>query len=127
MNGNQPIARPPPSDRLAVSMPPGLSRRESAEKVSSNAFWMMMDSPKVTRIGGRIPRPSRRLRINAWSAYPSAAMSGTTSNRTRNGLTPRASTATTASNAARMLRSPWARLTIRITPKMRERPVAKSA
>ena len=62
MKGNQPMASPPPSARLAVSMPPGFSRRESAEKVSSSTFWMMMESPNVTRIGGRMPRPSRRLR-----------------------------------------------------------------
>ena len=68
MNGNQPMARPPPSDRLAVSMPPGFSRRESAEKVSSSAFWMMMENPNVTRIGGRMPRPRRRLRTSIWSA-----------------------------------------------------------
>ena len=69
MKGNQPMASPDdPSDRLAVSMPPGFSRRESAEKVSSSAFWMMMDKPNVTRIGGRMPRPSRRLRASIWSA-----------------------------------------------------------
>ncbi len=68
MNGNHPMASPPPSERLAVSMPPGSSRRESAEKVSSSAFWMMIESPNVTRIGGRMPRPSRRLRTSICSA-----------------------------------------------------------
>ena len=67
MKGNQPMASCDPSARLAVSMPPGFSRRESAENVSSKAFWMMMENPNVTRIGGRMPRPRRRLRTSVWS------------------------------------------------------------
>ena len=61
MSGNHPIASRPPIAMLAVSMPPGFRRCESAEKTSSRRFWRMIDSPKVTRTGGRIPRPSVRF------------------------------------------------------------------
>ena len=54
-------------------------------------------------------------------------MRGATRISATNGFRPAVSTTTTARNAARMLRSPWARFTMRITPKMSERPVAKSA
>ncbi len=55
MSGNHPTASRPPIATLAVSMPPGFRRWESAEKTSSSRFWMMTDSPKVTRTGGRMP------------------------------------------------------------------------
>ena len=54
-------------------------------------------------------------------------MNGATRTRATNGLSPSVSTTTTARNAARMLRSPWARFTMRMTPKMSDSPVAKSA
>ena len=47
------MASPPPSERLAVSMPPGFSRRESAEKISSSAFWMMMEHQRLQRVAER--------------------------------------------------------------------------
>ena len=34
-------------------MPPGFSRRESAENISSSTFWMMIERPKVTSTGGQ--------------------------------------------------------------------------
>ena len=66
-SGNAPTASPPPRGTLAVSIPPGFSRRESAEKISSSPFWITIDSPKVTSTAGRIPRPNRRLSANRWS------------------------------------------------------------
>src|SRR6266446_3733227 len=50
-----------------------------------------------------------------------------TSSNARSGLISVTRTTTRAKKAARMLRSPWARLTSRITPKIRDNPVAKSA
>ena len=54
-------------------------------------------------------------------------ITGSTITSDKKGFQPRPSTTSRARNAARMLRSPWARLTRRMTPKMSDRPVANSA
>src|SRR5438093_2191212 len=54
-------------------------------------------------------------------------MIGTTTTSAVSGLMSSVCTATTATNAARMLKSPWARLTSRMTPKISDSPVANSA
>ncbi len=61
ISGNQPRASPSTTCRLAVSSPPALIERESAEKISSSAFWITIDSPKVTSRGGRMSLPSVRF------------------------------------------------------------------
>ena len=43
------------------SMGPACSRWESAEKISSSRFWMMIDRPKVTSSGGMGPSSSAKL------------------------------------------------------------------
>ena len=54
-------------------------------------------------------------------------MAGTTTSRVHSGLTPAPSTIARARNAATIDRSPWARLTRRITPNMSDSPVANRA
>ena len=53
MSGNQPTASSPPREARGLD-PARVQPRGSAENVSSRAFWMMIDRPKVTRSGGRI-------------------------------------------------------------------------
>ena len=104
--GNQPTASPPPRARLAVSIPPGFSRRESAENASSNPFWITIERPNVTSTAGRMPRSSSRLSTSRCNPYPTAAITGTTTTRASRGLRSSACTTTTAMKAARMLKSP---------------------
>ena len=127
MSGNHPIASRSPSAMLAVSIPPGFRRWESAEKASSNRFWMMIENPKVARTGGRTPRPRVKFRTPRCKRKPRQNIAGTTRASESSGFNPVTRTVTSARKAARMLRSPCARLTSRITPKIIDNPVAKSA
>src|SRR5262249_25544858 len=54
-------------------------------------------------------------------------ITGTTIASDQNGPRPVHATTTTAMNAARMMKSPWARLTTRMMPKTSDSPVAKRA
>ena len=66
--GNTPTASPSTICRLAVWSAPAGSFWLSAEKISSRAFWMMIDRPKVTSNGGRISGPRVKLSRPRWSA-----------------------------------------------------------
>src|SRR5262249_7796262 len=76
---NQPTASPPPRAALAVSIPPGFRRCESAENVWSNPFWITTEKPNVTSTAGRTPRPSSRLSTSRRSPQPTTATTGTPS------------------------------------------------
>src|SRR5215813_13524982 len=54
-------------------------------------------------------------------------ITGTTIARDQNGSRPVQATTANAMNAARMMKSPWARLTTRMMPNTSDSPVAKSA
>ena len=119
------LARDP--DALRLDRARRRAAAESAENCSSRAFWMMIESPNVARIGAS-PLSSVKLSSRYWSAKPSAAISGMTSDeRRRTGSSRGCPRSRATRNAARTIRSPWARLTRRMTPKTSERPVAKSA
>ena len=55
---------------------------------------MTIESPKVTRSGGRMSSPRVRLRTTNWSAQPIANMIGMATSSARNGLMPSAETIT---------------------------------
>ena len=74
-----------------------------------------MSSP---RVWFRTPRSN---------ADPIAAMAGTTINSAASGCRPMAVVTVSPKLAARTMRSPWAMLTSRMTPKISESPAAKSA
>ena len=73
--------------------------------------------------------PARRLRssIQRWSPQPIAAMIGSTAMSAMKGEMSVKSAIRKIKQAARTAKSPWARLMIRITPNMNDRPQASRA
>ena len=68
ISGYQPMATWPVMAMLAVVIPPTSNRRSSAEKSWRSAFWMMIESPKVTSSGGSTPRSRMRASSARWIA-----------------------------------------------------------
>jgi hypothetical protein len=86
-----------------------------------------MESPKVASSGVSSPVRRLRVRIPRCNAKPATPAAGRMTIRARNGLIERAATSEEVAKAATTARSPWARLMIRITPNISDRPEANSA
>ena len=97
-------------------------------KAWSNAFSVMMESPKVTsRIVSGSPRLSAAWKSVRWRMYPPRAKIGTTTRNPKTIGRCVCGTRTTATYPAITAKSPWARLMIPITPKSSDKPQAKRA
>ena len=68
-----------------------------------------------------------RSKMALSSTKPSAKAAGSTMTSDTSGFHPRPSLTDAQKNAPSTARSPWARFTSRITPKVSESPVASSA
>ena len=99
----------------------------SAPKAWNSTLSMTIDRPNVLRSGIRKPPRRLRSRMQACKAQPIAAMPGSTISSPMNGEMSASSASTYSANAARIARLPCARLMIRITPYMNDKPQATSA
>ena len=124
-SGMMPTAMPPPSGSETPASSPIGSRRVSAEKASRRPFWMMIDRPKVTSSGGRMSVPSVRFRSKRCRRVADGEHDRHGEREGERTVSrPSAVTSTRIRNAANMMRSPCARLTSRMMPKISDRPVA---
>ena len=89
---------------------------------------MTMARPNVVSSGTRTPARKLRSSIQRCRAQPMAAITGSTAMQRKNGEMSVVSAIRKTQTARReSARSPWAKLMIRITPNMKDRPQASSA
>ena len=85
---------------------------------------MTIARPKVVSIGNEHAGAQAALEHHRCRTQPSAAMIGSTRSSPRNGEMPACRRGRTDEKAARTARLPWARLMMRMTPNMKDRPHA---
>ena len=89
-------------------------------------FCSTSETPKVARMVVRGSRPSSGRSVVTWSSAPNAAMTTDATSRASQKL-PVGATVRAPTNAPSITRSPWAKLTTSMMPKIRVRPEATSA
>ena len=87
------------------------------------AFWMMTDSATMASMGISMGCSRRRLRISRSTTAPTSATPVTASRLAAKKLMPHSEKSVKRKNAPSMKSSPWAKLTTRMMPKMRVRPI----
>jgi hypothetical protein len=114
-----------PISRIDLVPKSPISRaRGVAEYRWRSRFWIAIDRPNVATIWYAGSTATSRSNTRRWPTTPATAATGMTTRRARNGFHVALSTIVDAPNAAATARSPWARLTSRITPNAIDRPVA---
>src|SRR5580658_10267884 len=108
-------------------MPPPGSERVSADQTCSMKFCSAIDRPNVAIRDGSGSSPITRLRMVYCRSQPIAAARGTSISISVKGPSPKIVAREMPISANKMMRSPWAMLTIRMTPNINAMPRAYCA